>query len=96
MVAGTVFRPPGFALSGAEVTVSPEPGPTQARAPKSQRVLSDARGEFVVRVPAVPMRYLVTVKKKGFVSQSRPASIEGEQRLELLFTLEPDAGKEDR
>jgi len=42
------------------------------------------------------MRYLVTVKKKGFVSQSRPASIEGEQRLELLFTLEPDAGKEDR
>src|SRR5690349_10731437 len=47
LVAGTVFREPGFALPGADVTVVPNPGPGQAPVKiKKLQALSNARGEF--------------------------------------------------
>src|SRR5271165_203287 len=58
MVAVTVFREPGFALPGAELVLipSPESGPPPG---KSDFLTgkSDARGEYVFRVPTAAMRY---------------------------------------
>jgi hypothetical protein len=85
LIAGTVFRPPGFALPGAEVEVTQDADGK----PKKIKAVSDARGEFAVRVPPVPMKYKVDVKCNGYQAQQKSVAIEGEQRKDLTFQLEP-------
>src|SRR5512134_3393652 len=47
VVAGTVFREPGFALRGAEVTLAADPAPPKF---KPMKTTSDGRGEFAFRI----------------------------------------------
>jgi hypothetical protein len=86
VVGGSVFRPPGFALPGARVRVEPESREAKLR---SVQGITDSRGEFALRVPAVPMSWTVHVEMKGYQTQSRSVRIEGEQRTELPFVLQP-------
>jgi hypothetical protein len=92
LVAGTVFREPGFALPGAEVTVTsyPEEGQAAAKVKKMQ-ALSDARGEFAFRVPPVTMRYTVRVTAKGYHPEEKSVSVSGEQRADATFELRPES-----
>ncbi len=83
VVAGTVFRPPGFALPGAEVTLKPEKGKGQ------QHSTANTRGEFAFRVPPVFARYTVSVKASGFQSEEKSAEVGVEQRVDLAFELKP-------
>jgi len=89
LVAGTVFRDPGFALPGARVTLTPDPEPGQSTKIKKQKAVADARGEFVFRVPTAPMRYKVTAEADGLKTQEKPAQIQAAERVELFFSLEP-------
>src|SRR5882724_951772 len=57
LIAGTVFRESGFALPGAEVTLTPEAGEAPNAKNKKLKAISDARGEFAFRVPPLPWRY---------------------------------------
>ena len=88
VVAGTVFREPGFALSGAEVSLSPEKAPPKL---KPLKAVSDARGEFAFHVPAEEARYTVRVKANGFESQEKTAAVPGEVRVDVFFQLKPVA-----
>ena len=83
VVAGTVFRPPGFVLPGAEVTLKPEQGKGR------QTMISNSRGEFAFRVPPVFARYTVSVKANGFQADEKSAEVGIEQRLDLSFELKP-------
>jgi hypothetical protein len=92
IVAGTVFRPPGFSLAGAEVTLEPAEKPPEAKTPvkvKTQKALSDARGEFAFRVPAMALRYNLSVKAAGFAPARKEVAVAGEERLDVFVTLEP-------
>jgi hypothetical protein len=84
VIAGTIFRPPGLALEGAEVTITAQEG----EKPKKLKTVTNFRGEFAVRVPAVPMKYSVDVKAAGFKPDRKTVAIEGEQSRELSFLLE--------
>jgi hypothetical protein len=92
LIAGTVFRDSGFALAGAEVTVTAEPGPGETRTVKLRKTkaVTDGRGEFAVRVPVAPMRYRITVRARGFRTQEKSVQIEGDQKVDVFFQLEPD------
>lgn len=94
VIAGTVFRDPGFALPGAEITLEPV-DKEQARKAKVKRLqlVSNSRGEFAFRVPVTPLRYTVSVRASGFQPQEKPAEIQGEQRVDLYFSLLPAASK---
>jgi hypothetical protein len=83
VIAGTVFNTNGFALGGADVVVVAVPKDI-----KELKTVANDRGEFAVRVPAVPKKYRIDVKMKGFQSQTKDVQIEGEQRKELNFLLE--------
>ena len=83
VVAGTVFRPPGFVLPGAEVTLKPEKGKGQ------QHMTANSRGEFAFRVPPVFARYTVSVKASGFEPEEKSAEVGIEQRIDLAFELKP-------
>lgn len=88
VISGSVFREDGFSLPGAEVTVlpgSPEGG-------KKQKTTSDSRGEFAVRVPAVPVTYTVSVSKPGFAAQEKTVKVEGEGNFDANFRLAAKEG----
>jgi hypothetical protein len=92
VIAGTVFRSEGFAVGGAEIAATPTATDTtagdNAKTLKTLKTTANERGEFAIRVPAVPMRYRVDVKLKGFGPQTKDVAIEGEQRKEVNFLLE--------
>jgi CarboxypepD_reg-like domain len=91
MMAGTVFRTPGFALGDAEVTVSPETDEKDGVKFKKTQAVTNFRGEWAVRVPPVPMKYTVYVKCSGYESQEKTVTIAGEMREEVNFVLEAKA-----
>jgi len=88
LVAGTVFQESGQVLRGAEITVRPDPEGKPSVKLRTATASSDARGEFAVRVPAFPMRYIVSVRAPGFRQQEKTAETSGEERVELFFRLE--------
>jgi hypothetical protein len=91
VIAGTVFRSPGFAVAEAEVIITPEVASGTDAKLKKIKVLTDRRGEFAAHVPAVPMRYNVDVQITGHEPQQKAVSIEGEQRKDVYFLLEPSS-----
>jgi Carboxypeptidase regulatory-like domain len=88
VVSGTVFDDRGYALAGADVILAPEAQPTKAN---TVEMLSDARGEFVIRVPPGPMHYNATVQAKGYQSQRKNVTVEGQERVEVTFQLERES-----
>jgi len=92
LVAGTVFQASGYALPNADVVLLPDPQPdsTPVKIKKLQAV-SDPRGEFVFRVPPVSMRYTVRVGAKGFRAQEKSVTVQGEDRVDVTFQLEPES-----
>ncbi len=93
IISGSVFTDGGFALPGAGVTVVSEV-PGDGSSPKKTKpieMVSDARGEFVVRVPPGPMHYLVSVSAKGYQSQQKTVSVQDQERVEVTFQLEPQS-----
>ena len=89
LISGTVFRETGLSLPQAEVTVVALNGAGKAKRSKKAVVVTDSRGEFAVRVPAMPLRYTVSVRAAGYKAQQRAISVAGEERVELFFRLEP-------
>ena len=89
VIAGTVFRPPGFALPGVDVQIVPEQKEAGGVKLKKADVVTNTRGEFALRVPPVPASWRVNVKSSGYKPEQRSVSVEGEQRFDLSIVLEP-------
>jgi hypothetical protein len=86
VVGGTVFREPGFALPGAEVTI--EAGEI-GRKFKKMKAVTDHRGEFLFRLPPGPAAYKVSARAKGFETQEKQVSVSGEEHQDVFFQLKP-------
>jgi len=80
LVAGTVFRESGYALPQAEITLIPDPQPDSTPA-KERRLeaYSDA------------MHYILKVAAKGFQPAQKPVVIQGEERVDVTFQLQPES-----
>jgi len=89
MIAGTVFRESGLSLAGAEVSVAPASEQKGNSRVRPVKVVSDARGEFVVRLPAGPARYRVAVSARGYQPVEQTVEISGEERVDLSIILQP-------
>ncbi len=88
-IAGTVFRDPGYAFSGVQVTLVSIPEPGSDAKPVKQNAISSPRGEFLFHVPAVESHFQLSVAAKGFEPQQKHVEIRGEERVDLSFLLEP-------
>jgi hypothetical protein len=95
LLSGSVFNDSGFALPDADVTIAPEAAQTTPEAltkkTKPMEAVSDARGEFVVRVPPGPASYIVAVHAKGYQSQRKSVAINDQERVEVTFQLERES-----
>lgn len=89
VIAGTVYRPPGFALPGVQVRIVPEQADSGGVKLKKAEAVTNTRGEFALRVPPVPAKWRVDVQSSGYKPDQRSVSVEGEQRFDLSIVLEP-------
>lgn len=90
VIAGTVFRDPGYALPEATVTLVRRDDPKHK---KLAELTTNFRGEFVIHVPATPAVYVVKTSAKGFHPEEKEATVTGLDRVDLMFTLEPEKKK---
>jgi hypothetical protein len=84
---GNVFTADGHLFEGADVHVRH----ATDKKPKWD-AMSDRRGEFAVRVPPQG-DYVVEVRAKGFVTQSRTVTSQSATRLNLVFHMVEQTGK---
>ncbi len=87
IVAGTVFRDPGFALADAKVTLYAPGGP---KPKKLQEAATNFRGEFEFRVPPVAGTYLVRASSKGYRTEEKQTSVAAEEQVEVNLVLSPE------
>ena len=92
VIAGTVFRDPGFAQPGASVVLALKSAPLK----KLQHQISSPRGEFTFRIPAGPNRYLVTATLKGFQAAREEIEIQGEEQINATLLLVPESKQKGR
>ncbi|MFN7923816.1 MAG: carboxypeptidase-like regulatory domain-containing protein [Bryobacteraceae bacterium] len=90
VLAGTVFRDAGFALRGAEVVVT---SAGDAKKKAHWTAVSDARGEFFLRLPAGPASYNVVVRAPGFREQQKAVTFAADERYDFSFLLESGGEK---
>ena len=92
IVAGTVFRDPGFAQPGASVVLALKSAPAK----KLQQQISSPRGEFSFRVPPGPNAYLVTATLKGFQNASQEVEIQDQEQINATLLLVPESKRTER
>lgn len=90
VVAGTVFREPGLALPGVEVTLTPaaeDNAEKPSRKVKKLSFMTNTRGEFAFRLPSGKSRYTVAAVLKGFKTQKKNVETGPDERVDVTFTL---------
>lgn len=94
IVAGTVFREPGFALADAEVKLFVKAAPEGVKVLKVQKTRSNFRGEYSFNVPAAKAEYVIRVKAPGFVPHEKFVVLGGDpERIEIYVTLKLEISK---
>jgi hypothetical protein len=88
LVAGSIFREPGFAFPRVEVTLQAKTPPVGKKV-KTQKLLTDERGEFTFRVPAEKAEYVLEAKAQGFVSETKAVIVSADERQDVFLTLKP-------
>lgn len=84
VIFGTVFSREGFALRGVKITAQHK----DAKKPQWKTV-TDARGEFVFRLPRASGEYEIRTAAKKLQNQSKTITLAGAEKLNLLFRLAP-------
>jgi hypothetical protein len=89
VIAGTIFREPGFAVAGAEAVLTADTPPAGQKRFRPIRTTTSARGEFFFYLPAAAAKYRVKASARGLEPQEREFEIHGEERVDLYFNLKP-------
>ena len=93
LVYGSVFDDRGMAFRGARVVVTPlspnRPGAAVVRGKPRWKAVSDARGEFAIRLPAGKGNYSIAVEAVGYGAPPQTVAMQSEERVDVLFRMEP-------
>lgn len=89
VIAGTIFREPGFAVAGAEAVLTADRPPAGVKKFKPLKTSTAARGEFFFYLPAAEAVYRVKASAPGLQPQEREVQIHGEERVDVYFNLKP-------
>jgi hypothetical protein len=89
VIAGTVFRDPGFAVPGAEIEMIEIR--TDGKKGKPFKTVTDGRGEFAFTVPPVESKYRVKATAKGLQTEEKETISSPGVRMDVFFSLKPIA-----
>jgi hypothetical protein len=87
VVAGTVFRDPGFAVRGAEIELIEVRA--DGKTSKPRKSVTDGRGEFAFSVPPIEQKFKVKASAKGLLSEEKETTAMPGARVDVFFTLKP-------
>ena len=87
VIAGTVFRDPGFAVTGAEIELLEIR--TGGKKAKPRKTITDGRGEFAFSVAPVEQKYKVKASAKGLQTEEKETTATPGVRMDVFFTLKP-------
>jgi Carboxypeptidase regulatory-like domain len=87
VIAGTVFRDPGFAVGGAEVELIEVRA--DGKKPKVRKAVTDGRGEFAFVVPPEEKKYKVKATARGLQPEEKETVSTPGARMDVFFTLKP-------
>ena len=87
VIAGTVFRDPGFAITGAEIELLEFR--SDGKKAKPRKTITDARGEFAFSVPPLDRKYKVKASAKGLQTEEKETTATPGVRMDVFFTLKP-------
>ncbi len=88
VVAGTVFRDPGFAQPGASRGTGAQKRACKETAASDQLA---PQGAVRFRVPAGPNRFVVTATLKGFQTAREEFEIQGQEQINATLLLVPES-----
>jgi hypothetical protein len=91
LVSGTIFRDPGFALSNATVTLTPDQPRDASTKIKKLQTVSNSRGEFVFHIPPINMHYIVRAVANGYHEEEKSVEVQGETRVEVTLSLHEES-----
>jgi Carboxypeptidase regulatory-like domain len=84
ILTGTVFQSSGHSLAGAKVEAV-----AQGDAKVKSSTLSDAQGDFAIRVPAGRGTYIVTASAKGFQPAQKTVEVYEDEKVRTNLILSP-------
>jgi hypothetical protein len=87
LIAGSVFREPGYALPDAKVVLMLKDFPKG----KKLETLTSPRGEFTFRVPTASATYILKASFKGYRPEEKEAVVTGLDRVDVTFVLVPES-----
>ncbi|HSE97976.1 MAG TPA: carboxypeptidase-like regulatory domain-containing protein [Blastocatellia bacterium] len=94
LVRGAVFDASGISLGGARVKLQRIPTEEEAKEKKkidslTRDYITNSRGEFAFRLPAVRARYQLTAMLSGYKSETKVVEVNESEAVPVAFSLEP-------
>lgn len=87
VIAGTVFRDPGFTLAGAAVELIEIR--SDGKKAKIRKTVTDGRGEFAFSVPPEDKKFKVKASAKGLQTEEKETASAPGVRVDVFLTLKP-------
>jgi hypothetical protein len=93
-VRGAVFDASGLSLAGARVKLQRIPTEEEAKEGKkieslTRDYITNSRGEFAFRLPAIRARYQLTAILSGYKSETKIVDVNESEAVPVAFSLEP-------
>ena len=93
LLVGSCFNGNGFALPGARVRVEIQPEEGSSGKGKHWQAVSDARGEFALRLPSGRHTFLIRASREGFIPVQEKVSFVLDERQDVILKFELDMSK---
>ncbi len=95
LLKGAVFDSTGLSLAGARVKLVRIPTDEEQKDKKkieslSRDYITNSRGEFAFRLPALRARYQVTASLSGYKPETKVVDVGESEAVPLAFSLAPD------
>lgn len=94
LLMGSCFNSDGFSLPGVAILVEMQTNQEKHSKVKKWQTISDARGEFALRLPAGRHTFLVKASREGFLPLKETVSFVQDERQDVILKFKPGSSKE--
>lgn len=94
LLVGTCTNDEGFSLPGATIRVEMQSNEGKHGKVKKWQTLSDARGEFALRLPPGRHTFLVYGSRAGFASAQGTVSFAQDERQNIILKFKLESSKQ--
>lgn len=94
LLVGSCFNNDGFSLPGTSIRVEMQMNQEKQGKVEKWQTVSDARGEFALRLPAGRHSFLIKASREGFVPLEATVSFVQDERQDIILKFKLGSSKE--